>query len=413
MENCDFKCARQTLERLAAMGKKVDMTRGRPCRLQLEIGMRMLDGAKDLDFTYAGGDARNYGDIKGVPAARALFASIFEVKPENVIALDGSSLSIMYRLVANAMTFGVLGEKPWREQGRIKFLCPAPGYDRHFAICEEFGIEMTTIPMREDGPDMDAVEQAVREDASVKGIWCVPKYSNPTGVIFSDEVVERFASLKPAAKDFRIFWDNAYIIHSLTGEDHALKNIFEAAQKYGNENSIYELTSTSKITFAGSGISALAASEANIADFLSHLQFELINPNKVNQVMHVAYLKDADNIRAIMREHAAILAPKFALVDRRLEEAFGRENPNVSWSHPMGGYFISLDVRGAASRVGELCAGVGVKFTKVGATYPYGRDPQDSNIRIAPSVPGLDELDFAMDALVAAIKVALHEKSAK
>ncbi len=409
MKSLSLDEAKCLLEKCKNSGRQVDMTRGRPSKEQLEIGMRMLESAGELDYTYAGGDARNYGDLKGVPAARELFADLFGVGKENVVVLDGSSLSIMYRLVANAMDFGIMGEKPWREQGRVKFLCPAPGYDRHFAICEEFGIEMMTVPMLADGPDMDVIERLVQSDASVKGIWCVPKYSNPTGIIFSDSTVECFASLKPAAKDFRIFWDNAYIVHSLTGEQHHLANIFDEAKKCGNDDLIYEFTSTSKITFAGSGIAALAASEKNIADFLSHLQFEMINPNKVNQVMHAAYLKNTDNIARIMGEHAALLRPKFELVDRRLFEAFGRDCPDVKWTMPLGGYFISLDVRGVAARVGELTKCAGVKFTKVGATYPYGKDPHNSNIRIAPSIPTLEELDFAMDALIAAITIALAE----
>lgn len=407
MGNCMFDEAKAEFEKLKAMGKKVDMTRGRPCAEQFEVGMRMLDCIRDVDFAYAGGDARNYGDIKGIPAARKLFAELFGVRSENVVVLDGSSLSIMYRLFANAMYFGILGERPWKEQGKVKFLCPAPGYDRHFAICEEFGVEMIPIPMRADGPDMDMIERLASEDELVKGVWCVPKYSNPTGIVFGDDVVRRFAALKPAAKDFRIFWDNAYIIHSLTGEDHPLSNIFEEAEKFANQDLIYEFTSTSKITFAGSGIAAFAASEKNIADFVSHLQIELINPNKVNQAIHVAFLKDADNMRLIMREHAAILASKFELVDRRLVAAFGRENSDVSWTKPQGGYFVSLDVKGVASEVCRLAAEAGVKFTKAGATYPYGKDPNNSNIRIAPSVPTLDELDFAMDVLIASIKLAL------
>lgn len=402
-----FEDAKAEFEKLKAMGKKVDMTRGRPCAEQFAVGMRMLEGIREANFAYEGGDARNYGDIKGIPAARKLFAELFGVASENVVVLDGSSLSIMYRLIAFAMDFGILGERPWREQGKIKFLCPAPGYDRHFAICEEFGIEMIPVPMRADGPDMDMIEKLASEDKLVKGVWCVPKYSNPTGIVFGDSVVRRFAALKPAAKDFRIFWDNAYIIHSLTGEQHPLANIFEEADKLGSQDLVYEFTSTSKITFAGSGIAAFAASEKNVADFVSHLRFELINPNKVNQAVHVAFLKNADNMRAIMREHAAILAPKFELVDSRLDAAFGREDKNVTWSKPLGGYFVSLDVKGVASKVCKLASEAGVKFTEAGATYPYGKDPNNSNIRVAPSIPSLEELDFAMDVLIASIKLAL------
>ncbi len=411
MNKISLDDAKKQYLRLKSLNRQVDMTRGRPATEQFAVGMRMLKDADSLQYTYAGGDARNYGDLKGIPSARRLFAQLFGVDYDNVIVLDGSSLSIMYRLIANAMFFGVMGEKPWKDQGKIKFLCPAPGYDRHFAICEEFGIEMVVVPMHADGPDMDMIRHAVQSDASVKGVWCVPKYSNPTGAIFSDSVVDQFASLKPAAKDFRIFWDNAYIIHSLTGEDHHLKNIFEAAKAYGGEDLVYEFTSTSKITFAGSGVAALAASGNNIEDFLSHLKFEMINPNKVNQVMHVAFLKDVDNIKSIMRQHAAVLGPKFALVDRRLEDAFGKDDEYVSWSKPLGGYFVSLNVKGVASQVASLAKEAGVKFTAAGATYPYSRDPYNTNIRIAPSIPTLDELDFAMDVLIASINLALAQKA--
>lgn len=395
--------AQKELDRLRALNKSVDMTRGRPSEVQLDIAVPMLKG--DYAFKYVGGDARNYGDIKGVPQMRALFAELFGVDVNMVAALDGSSLSIMYELISQAENFGILGGTPWNKLDRVAFFCPSPGYDRHFAICEAFGIEMIPVPMTADGPDMDMIEELVSSDSAVKGVWCVPKYSNPTGAIYSPKTVERFAALRPAANDFRVFWDNAYLMHGLYGED-SLTNIFDLLPKYQNEDLVYEISSTSKITFAGSGVAAIATSEKNMADFISKLQFRIINPNKVNQVMHAAYLKDADGVRAIMRRHADILRPKFQLVLNRLDEEFA-DDDRVDWSRPRGGYFVSLDVRGAAKQVVELAKSAGVKFTAAGATYPYGKDPSNSNIRIAPSVPSLEDLDFAMKVLTLSIKIAL------
>ncbi len=412
MSGYSLEEAKKQLKGLAALGKSVDMTRGRPFRDQLDISLPMLDGAASLQYTYDGGDARNYGDLMGVPAARALFADIFGVSPQNVLVLDGSSLAIMYKLVATAYTFGIAGCAPWSKQGKISFLCPCPGYDRHFAICEEFGINMIPVAMDENGPDMDTVERLVRADESIKGMWCVPKYSNPTGIVYSDETVKRIAALKPAAKDFRVIWDNAYIVHSLYDDDDRLLNIFDLIMGTPNEDMVYEVGSTSKITFAGSGIAALASSAANLKDFTAHLKIALINPNKVNQVMHVSFLKDAQGVREVMKKHAALLRPKFELVDAVLEKNFANDE-DVKWSKPRGGYFVSLDVRGVAGQVVAYALSAGVKFTAAGSTYPYHMDPSDSNIRIAPSVPTLDELDFAMRVLVASIKLALAEKRAR
>ena len=404
----DIELLRARLEELRAKDKNVDMTRGRPFKAQLEIAMPMLKDAANVDFAYCGGDSRNYGDIMGIPAARKLFGELLQVDEKNIMALDGSSLSIMYRLVAFAMDFGVMGEKPFREQGKVKFLCPSPGYDRHFAICEQFGIEMLTVPMLDDGPDMDMVTRLVEGDPMVKGIWCVPKYSNPSGVVYSDETVKKFAALKPAAKDFRIYWDNAYVIHTLYDDDRLL-NIFDEVKKCGNDDLVYEFASTSKMTFAGSGVAVLAASVNNLNDFAKRLQIGLINPNKVNQALHVAFLKDVDNMKEIMKAHAALLRPKFELVLAKLEDNF-KDDDRVSWSRPRGGYFVSLNVEGVAKRVVELAAYAGAKFTAAGATYPYRLDPRNANIRIAPSVPTVEEMDFAMDALTVAIKIALLEK---
>ena len=397
-------------KKLQKADRHVDMTRGKPSKEQLDIAMPLLENAAKCNFMMSGIDARNYGEPAGVKQARQLMADLLGVKEEETIVLDGSSLDIMYNVVQFAMQFGVLGSTPWNKLKKVKFICPAPGYDRHFAICENFGIDMITVPMLSDGPDMDLVEQLVRDDESVKGIWCVPKYSNPTGIVFSDKVVERIANLKPKAKDFRVFWDNAYCVHSLYETDDKLKNIFDVAKKAGTSDMIYCFASTAKITFAGSGISVFASSQNNVQDMLKRLFFKRINANKVNQVMHVEFLKSVDNIKKIMAQHAAILRPKFDLFMNRMEEAF-TDDENVSWSKPRGGYFISLDVPGVAKRVVQLASEAGVKFTAAGSTFPYGIDDNDSNIRIAPSMPSLEEMNFAIDVLICSIKIALIEKN--
>lgn len=407
-----LKQEQKAYKKLQKADRSVDMTRGKPSKEQLDIAMPMLENAAKCDFFMSGVDARNYGEPAGVKQARELFGELLGVKTDEVIAVDGSSLDIMYNVVQFAMQFGVLGSTPWNKLEKVKFICPAPGYDRHFAICENFGIDMITVPMLSDGPDMDLVEQLVRDDESVKGIWCVPKYSNPTGIVFSDKVVERMANLKPKAKDFRVFWDNAYCVHSLYDTDDKLKNIFDIARKAGTLDMIYCFASTAKITFAGSGVAVFASSQNNVQDMLKRLFFKRINPNKVNQVMHVEFLKNVDNIKKIMAQHAAILRPKFDLFGARMEEAFP-DDQNVTWSKPRGGYFISLDVKGAAKCVVELANEAGVKFTAAGSTFPYKIDDNDSNIRIAPSVPSLEEMDFAIDVLISSIKIALMEKSLK
>lgn len=395
-------------KKLIKEGRNVDMTRGRPAKEQLEIAMPMLRNAGSYNYSAETADARNYGDLGGTKACKALFAELFGVKSEEVFVGDGSSLDLMYTLVHFAKQFGVLGGTPWNNLKKVKFVCPAPGYDRHFSICQQFGIEMITVRMKEDGPDMDVIEALVREDDSIKGIWCVPKYSNPTGVTFSDSVVERLATMKTAASDFRIFWDNAYMVHSLYDEDDKLKNIFDVARKAGTMDRIYSFASTSKITFAGSGISAIAASEANIKDIAAKMFFKCINANKVNQIMHVNFLKNADGVREVMKKHAALLRPKFELFDRKFTEAFDGDQ-FVKWSKPRGGYFISVDVKSCAKRIVELAATAGVKFTAAGATFPYKLDDMNSNIRVAPSVPSLEEMEFAVDVMISAIRQARME----
>lgn len=389
-------------------GRNVDMTRGRPSKEQLEVAMPMLRDAGNYAYAAEDGDARNYGALGGTKACKALFAELFGVRPEEVYVGDGSSLDLMYTLVHFAKQFGVLGGTPWNNLKKVKFICPAPGYDRHFSICQQFGIEMITVSMKADGPDMDVIEALVREDDSIKGIWCVPKYSNPTGITFSDEVVERMATMPTAASDFRIFWDNAYMVHDLYDEGDTLKNIFDVARKAGTMNRIYSFASTSKITFAGSGISAIAASEENIKDILRLMFFKCINANKVNQIMHVNFLKNAENIKKIMAQHAALLRPKFELFDKKFTEAFGGDE-FVHWSKPRGGYFISVDVKSCAKRIVEIAASAGVKFTAAGATFPYKLDDLNSNIRVAPSVPSLEEMEFAIDVMISAIRQARME----
>lgn len=402
----------KNLKRIQKKSNGIDMTRGRPSSEQLEIAMPMLKSAGSLDYNADGVDARNYGALAGIKSARTLFGEILGAKPEETIVADGSSLDVMYTTVQFAYVFGVLGGTPWSKQGKIKFICPAPGYDRHFQICEQFGIEMIAVNMDENGPNMDVVESLVGSDDSIKGIWCVPKYSNPTGITYSDKVVERLATMKTAASDFRIFWDNAYAVHDLYENGDKLKNIFDVARKAGTLNRVYAYTSTSKITFAGSGVSAFASSVENVNDILKRLAFKTIGPNKVNQVMHVNFMKNLDGVKKIMAKHADILRPKFELFDKKMEEAF-KGDPFVGWSKPRGGYFISVNVKGCAKRIIELSAEAGVKFTPAGSTFPYKQDDLDENMRIAPSVPTLDELDEAVDVLISAIKVARIERYLK
>lgn len=399
----------KTYKRLQKKGISVDMTRGKPSDEQLDIAMPMLENAGKYNYHMSGFDARNYGEPAGVKQARELFADILDVKSEEVIVVDGSSLDIMYNVVQFAMQFGVLGSTPWNKLDKVKFICPAPGYDRHFSICENFGIDMITVPLKEDGPDMDLVENLVAGDPSIKGIWCVPKYSNPTGIVYSDKVVERLAKMPTAAEDFRIFWDNAYCVHTLYDDDK-LKNIFDVSKKVGTQDRVYCFTSTAKITFAGSGVSAFASSEKNVQDMLKRLFYKRINPNKVNQIMHVEFIKNIDNLKRIMAQHAEILRPKFELFQTKFSEAF-EGCDDVEWSNPRGGYFISLNVGGCARRIVVLAGEAGIKVTPAGSTYPYGIDDNDANIRIAPSVPHVKELDFAIDVLVSAVRIALIEKA--
>ncbi len=392
-----------------AMGLKLDMSRGKPGADQLEISNGLHDPALLGNFKASNGfDVRNYGILDGIPECKAIFAELFDVSADNVIVFGNASLTIMYDYIAQCMVFGA-GAEPWCKQNGIKFLCPVPGYDRHFAILEHFGIEMINIPTNENGPDMDMIDELVK-DEKVKGIICVPMYSNPSGNTYSDETVNRFAALKPAAKDFRVIWDNAYCVHHINDEHDKLLNIFEVAAKYGSEDFFIEVSSTSKISFPGAGISALAASDANIAAIKKRMTVQTIGYDKINMLRHANYFKNLDGIKAHMLRHAEILKPKFDAVLSAFEsELAGKEI--AEWTAPNGGYFISLDVYGGcAKRTVALCKEAGVTLTGAGATYPYGKDPEDKNIRIAPTFPSRDELCKAVEILCLCVEIAAIEK---
>lgn len=394
-------------------GLSLNMARGKPAASQLDMEMDFLDilnSGSDMRAE-SGVDTRNYGELTGIPEAKRLMASMIGVKPENMIICGNGSLAIMYDTVSRSMTHGVMGSTPWCRLEKVKFLCPSPGYDRHFAITEHFGIEMITIPMTPQGPDMDMVERLVAEDAAVKGIWCVPKYSNPQGYTYSDETVRRFANLKPAAEDFRIFWDNAYAIHDLyeDGGDSLLEILAEC-EKAGNPDMVYEFVSTSKVTFAGGGIAAVASSQANLKFMEKSMTIQTIGYDKISQLQHVRYFKDLDGMKAHMKKHAALMRPKFeavlSVLDRELSGAgIG------AWTKPKGGYFISFEaMEGCAKAIVAKCKEAGVTLTGAGATFPYSKDPKDSNIRIAPSFPTPEELAMATDLFVLCVKLVSVEK---
>lgn len=388
-----------------ARGLKLDMSRGKPCKEQLDLSVA-LNNVKD--YVSDGVDVRNYGMLDGIPSCKKLFADLMGVKPENVIVGPTSSLNLMFDYVSQCYTHGA-GSTPWCKLDKVKFLCPVPGYDRHFTILEHFGIEMINVDMKQDGPDMDAIEELVK-DPSVKGMFCVPKYSNPQGITFSDDVVRRIAALKPAAEDFRIVWDNAYCVHDLVEDGDKLLNIFDVLPEYGNDDMVVEVCSTSKITFPGAGVSAIIASDNNIKMIKSRLNAQVISYDKMNQHRHVVFFGDANGVLNHMKKHAAILKPKFDIVIKTLNEELAGKGI-ASWFAPKGGYFISLDVMdGCAKRVGELCKEAGVTLTSVGATYPYGKDPNNKNIRIAPSFPPVDELSLAAELLCICTRLAAAEK---
>ena len=394
-------------------GLKLDMSRGKPGASQLMLSMPMLDvinSESDMK-TVLGNDTRNYGDLDGIGECRKLMADMMSVKKDNVVVCGNSSLNIMYDTVSRSMTKGVNGSTPWAKLDKVKFLCPVPGYDRHFKITEYFGIEMINIPLNEDGPDMDMVEQYVNNDETVKGIWCVPKYSNPTGVSYSDEVIKRFANLKPAAEDFRIYWDNAYCIHHLyENKQDEILNILDECEKAGNPNMVYMFASTSKVSFPGSGVSAVASSLENIDFIESQMTVQTIGHDKINQLRHARYFKDINGMKEHMKKHADLMRPKFEAVLDVLEKELGGLGVG-SWTKPYGGYFISFDAMdGCAKAIVAKCKEAGVVLTGAGATYPYGKDPKDSNIRIAPSFPTPEEMAMATNLFVLCVKLVSVEK---
>jgi aspartate/methionine/tyrosine aminotransferase len=392
---------------------ELNMARGKPGADQLNLSMGMMDvlGSSDDLTCEDGTDCRNYGVLDGIAEAKQLIGDMMEVPVDNIIIYGNSSLNVMYDTVARAMTHGIMGNTPWCKLDKVKFLCPVPGYDRHFSITEYFGIEMINIPMHADGPDMDMVEKLVSEDEAVKGIWCVPKYSNPTGNSYSDEVVRRFARLKPAAKDFRIFWDNAYGIHHLYDDvQDELIEILTECKKAGNPDMVYKFASTSKISFPGSGIAAIATSHNNMEDIKKQLCIQTIGHDKVNQLRHVRFFGDIEGMKEHMRLHANILRPKFEMVLNIFREELGGLEIG-SWIEPKGGYFISFDAMpGCAKKIVSRCKKAGVVLTGAGATYPYGKDPQDSNIRIAPSYPPVADLEIATRLFCLCVKLVSVDK---
>ena len=406
----ELSLCRDEYDALKALGLKLNMARGKPGSEQLDLVNDMLSVLSDKDFVCDGVDARNYGEVLGLKCAREYFAEILGCSADEVLAGGNASLDLMYNIISAAYTHGLNGfEKPWCRQEKIKWLCPAPGYDRHFKITESFGFELITVPMTPTGPDMDMVEELVK-DESVKGMWCVPKYSNPDGIVYSAETIKRIAALRCAAPDFVLMWDNAYCIHEFACEFEPFDDILSLCREAGNPNMVYEFASTSKITFPGAGISAMACSVDNMKHYQKILSVRTIGYDKINQLMHVKYLKNKANTLELMKKHAAVLSPKFECVLRHLDEKIAPLGI-AQWQKPVGGYFVSVcTTPGLAKRTLELCREAGVVMTGAGATYPYGVDPADSNIRIAPTYPGLSELEKAMEIFCVCLKLAALEK---
>ena len=400
-------------EEKKALGLNLDMSRGKPSPTQLGVSVGLMDVINsDSDMkSECGIDCRNYGCLDGIPEVKRLMAEMMGTTEDHIFIGGNASLTLMFDTVSRAYTHGIMGETPWCKLDKVKFLCPVPGYDRHFAITEHFGIEMINIPMSETGPDMDMVEELVNSDPTVKGIWCVPKYSNPQGICYSDETVRRFANLRPAAKDFRIFWDNAYVIHHLYEDNQVeILDIIGECEKAGNPDMVFEFASTSKVSFPGSGVSAMATSHANLEDAKKHYTIQTIGNDKVNQLRHARYFKNLDGLKEHMKKHADFMRPKFETTLKVLEEELDGLGIG-SWTEPKGGYFISFDAMdGCAKAIVAKCKEAGVKLTGAGATFPYGKDPKDSNIRIAPSFPTPEEMKQAADLFVLCVKLVSVEK---
>ncbi len=396
---------------LKAKGLKLDMSRGKPSKAQLDLSTDLFNmQLSPEEFMIDGIDARNYGTLSGLPSMRRLFADLLGVKYEETFIGGSASLNLMFDLISKAYTHGLLmSEKPWSQLEKVKFLCPAPGYDRHFAISKSFGMEMIYVPINDDGPDMDMVEELVK-DPAVKGMWCVPKYSNPCGIIYSDEVIDRIAALKPAAKDFALMWDNAYCVHEFDGEFIPFRDMLTLCRENGNENMVYEFASTSKITFPGAGVSVMATSEKNMEYLLKILTVQTISYDKLNQLKHFKFFKDKQGVLDHMKKHALLMKPKFDVVIEYLDK-YVKPYGVAKYNHPKGGYFVSLDtMEGCAKRTHQLVKEAGVVMTGAGATFPYGNDPKDSNLRIAPSLPPIEELKAAMEVLCVSVKLAAVEK---
>lgn len=408
--SAEFDAVKREFEEIKGAKLSLDMSRGKPGADQLDLSDELLGlvGPEKGFKSENGTDCRNYGGLDGLGEMKKLFGEVLGMSPDNIICGNNASLNLMFDAVTQGMVTG-FGQGPWLTQGKVKFLCPAPGYDRHFGICQYYGIEMITVKCGENGPDMDAVEELVK-DPLVKGMWCVPKYSNPLGITYSDETVKRIAALKPAAKDFRLMWDNAYVIHDLYDETDRLLNIYDECMKNGNEDMVLQFTSTSKITYPGAGIAAVGASEANIKMLKARMTIQTIGPDKLNQLAHARMFPTYEALLKQMKKHGDILRPKFEACLKQFDEALG-DKGIATWTKPRGGYFISMEVLpGCAKRVGELCKEAGLIITTPGATYPYGKDPEDSNLRIAPSFPGVEELALAAKVLCVAVRYAACEK---
>ena len=407
----ELSALRERYQNFQARGLSLNMARGKPGKAQLDLVSDMLTVLTDpADCMDGNVDVRNYGELTGIPSAKRLFADLLGTAPEEILVGGNASLNLMYDLIAKAYTHGLLhSQRPWSKEETVKFLCPSPGYDRHFKISASFGMEMITVPMTAEGPDMDQVEEAVK-DPAVKGMWCVPKYSNPEGIVYSDAVVDRIAALRPAAPDFALMWDNAYCVHEIYGEFVPFRDILTLCREQGNADMVYEFASTSKITFPGAGVAVMAASRDNQKYYESLLTFQTISYDKVNQLRHVRYLKDKAGVLALMQRHAAILAPKFTAVLDALRTEIAPLQI-ATWTEPKGGYFVSVNAMpGTAKRVVALMKEAGVILTGAGATYPYGKDPADSNIRIAPSLPPVEELQQAMEVFCLCLRIAALEK---